>query len=64
MKEFEKDFQENIGKKIFNNIKFENDLDSLTQLQLFHLLTNYISHRVKLEYQARYQLATSKLFKL
>ena len=62
--DFEKDFQENIGKKIYNNIKIENDITSLTQLQLFHLLTNYISHRVKQEYQARYQIAASKLFKL
>ncbi|WP_448510000.1 DUF932 domain-containing protein [Immundisolibacter sp.] len=63
-KDFEKEFQESIGKKIYNNIALENNLNSITQLQLFHLLTNYISHRVKQEYQARYQTAASKLFKL
>lgn len=66
-KDFEKEFQENIGKKIHNRILMENNHDNfqnLTQLQLFHLLTNYISHKVKQEYQTRYQTAASKLFKL
>ncbi len=66
-KDFEKEFQENIGKKIHNRILFENNQDNfqnLTQLQLFHLLTNYISHKVKQDYQARYQLSASKIFKL
>lgn len=66
-KDFVKEFQENIGKKIHKRILLENNQDNLqnlTQLQLFHLLTNYISHKVKQEYQSRYQTAASKLFKL
>ena len=65
--DFEKDIKENLGKKLYNNLLIENSQETfqaLTQLQLFHLITNYISHRVKQEQQARYQIAASKLFKL
>ncbi len=65
--DFETEFKDSLGKKIYNNLLLENEQESfhaLTQLQLFHLITNYISHRVKHEQQARYQNAASKLFKL
>ena len=64
---FEDDMREHMGTRLVKHMLIENGLDSLqsfTQLQLFHLLTNYISHRVKHELQARYQLAASKLFNL
>jgi len=64
---FEDDVREHMGTRLVKHMLIENGLDSLqsfTQLQLFHLLTNYISHRVKHELQARYQLAASKLFNL
>ena len=65
--DFEKQFKDDLGKKMYNNLLLENaqeTFQALTQLQLFHLITNYISHRVKQEQQARYQIAASKLFKL
>ena len=65
--DFEKQFKDDLGKKMYNNLLLENaqeTFQALTQLQLFHLITNYISHRIKQEQQARYQIATSKLFKL
>jgi len=65
--DFEKQFEDSLGKRIYSNLLLENEQESfhtLTQLQLFHLITNYISHRIKQEQQARYQIAASKLFKL
>ena len=65
--DFEKNVKEDLGKTLYTNLLLENNQETfqaLTQLQLFHLITNYISHRVKQEQQARYQIAASKLFKL
>jgi hypothetical protein len=65
--QFEDELKQNMGSRLLKHMYIENGLDSvqsLTQLQLFHLITNYISHRVKHELQARYQMAASKLFKL
>jgi hypothetical protein len=64
---FEDEVHEHMGTRLVKHMLIENGLDSLqsfTQLQLFHLITNYISHRVKHELQARYQMASSKLFNL
>jgi len=66
-KELEVDFKEHMGSTITKHMQIENNIESfqtLTQLQLFHLITNYISHRVKHELQSRYQLKVSKLFNL
>jgi len=65
--QFEEELREHMGNRLIKHMLIENGTDTfqrLTQLQLFHLITNYISHRVKHEYQARYQLAASKLFNL
>lgn len=64
---FEEEVKDKLGVKLHKQILWENHqnpLTDLTQLQLFHLVTNLISHRVKQEMQARYQFAASKLFKL
>ncbi len=66
-RQFEDDFQNQMGSRFVKHMKIENhitSLQSITQLQLFHLVTNYISHRIKHEMQARYQMAASKLFNL
>jgi hypothetical protein len=64
---FDKEVKDNLGAKLYKNIITENNLDTLqalTRLQLFHLVTNYISHRINHEMQTRYQFAASKLFDL
>jgi hypothetical protein len=66
-KTFEDEVKESLGVKFHKQILWENEqqpLNILTQLQLFHLVTNLISHKVKHELQARYQFTASKLFKL
>lgn len=64
---FETEMIEQVGSRFVKHLQLENNLNSfssLTQLQLFHLVTNYISHRMKHEMQSRYQWAASKLFNL
>jgi len=64
---FETEMTEQVGSRFVKHLQLENNLNSfssLTQLQLFHLVTNYISHRMKHEMQSRYQWAASKLFNL
>lgn len=66
-KKFEEELQEHIGSRMIKHMLIENGIhnfQAITQLQLFHLLTNYISHRVKHEMQARYQMVVSKVFDL
>lgn len=64
---FENEMKDTLGVKMYKQILWENEqqpLNILTQLQLFHLVTNLISHKVKHELQAKYQFAASKLFRL
>jgi len=64
---FENEVKDTLGVRLHKQILWENNqqpLDNLSQLQLFHLVTNLISHKVKQELQARYQFAASKLFRL
>ena len=64
---FEDELREEMGSRMLKHMVLLNGIDSvksLTQLQLFHLVTNYISHRIKQELQARYQMAASRLFNL
>ena len=64
---FEREIKDTLGVKMHKQILWENNqlpLNNLSQLQLFHLVTNLISHKVKQELQARYQFAASRLFKL
>jgi hypothetical protein len=64
---FEDEVKKSLGVKFHNQILWENEqepLNTLTQLQLFHIVTNLISHKLKFELQTRYQFAASKLFKL
>ena len=63
---FENELKDSLGVKMHKQILWENNqqpLDTLTQLQLYNLVTNVISHKVRQELQARYQFAASKLFK-
>ena len=63
---FENELKDSLGVKMHKQILWENNqqpLDTLTQLQLYNLVTNVISHKVRQELQARYQFAVSKLFK-
>jgi len=61
------DCKEGLGKTMYKHLLIENNVDSLkqlNQLQLFHLITHYISHRINRELQARYQMRVSKLFNM
>ena len=65
--QIETDCKEGLGKTMYKHLLIENNVDSLqqlNQLQLFHLITHYISHRVNIEMQARYQMRVSKLFNM
>lgn len=64
---FDVEAKEQLGAKMYKNIITENgiaNLQNLSLLQLFHLVTNYISHRIRHEMQTRYQFAASRLFNL
>lgn len=64
---FENELKDTLGVRMHKQILWENNqepLSNLTQLQLFHLVTNLISHKMKHELQSRYQFAASKLFNL
>lgn len=64
---FDKEVKDKLGSKMHKQLLWENNqnnLSTISQLQLFHLVTNIISHKVRHELQARYQFAVSKLFKL
>jgi hypothetical protein len=66
-KQLDTDCKEELGKTMYKHLLIENNVDSLqqlNQLQLFHLVTNYISHRINRELQARYQMRVSKLFNM
>lgn len=64
---FENEIKDKMGIKLHKQLLWENNqnpLNTLNQLQLFHLVTNIISHRIRHELQAKYQFSASKLFKL
>lgn len=65
--ELDTDCKEELGSTMYKHLLIENNVDSLkqlNQLQLFHLVTHYISHRINKELQARYQMRVSKLFNM
>ena len=66
-KQLDSDCKEELGKTMYKHLLIENNVESLqqlNQLQLFHLVTHYISHRINTELQARYQMRVSKLFNM